>query len=82
MGIQCMKTTFLLIVAFLTIVFPLATAVIHFSGTSAGLANAAPMGQQAVTVSSEPVQGTNNSVGPCFGMYCALQTETPAATGG
>ncbi len=81
MGIQCMKTTFLLIVAFLTIVFPLAIAVIHFSGTSAGIAYTAPTGQGAAAVYSEPVQGTN-SIGPCFGVYCALQTEMPAATGG
>ena len=71
MTTQCMKTTFLLIVAFLVIVFPLPAGLVLFSETPGDLSLAADLGQGTIAT-SQPVQ-ENTSVGPCFGMFCALE---------
>ncbi len=78
---QCMKTTFLIFVAVLIIAFPLSIALRSISQTSADLGYSVPMAEQAKAVSSEPVQVTTSG-GPCFGMFCALQTVEPEKTGG
>ncbi len=81
MTTQCMKTTLLLVTAFLIIAFPLSAGLILFSGTASDLGLAADVGQQTTVAISQPVQGTT-SVGPCFGMFCALETVEPEKTGG